>query len=106
MLSFSSVEDVIIFHGVNAIILGCTLQIKELQLQHSKHQCAKHKRATHQPWEVEVQSTLALPKALQINCSIHQLKNFDRSNIGVSPREKGKGIAWNYVLAELVPDEG
>ncbi len=53
---------------------GCTLQINEPHLQCSKHQCAKHQRVTHQPWVGEVQSTLALPKALQINGSIHQRK--------------------------------
>jgi hypothetical protein len=58
--------------------MGCTLQINEPQLQRSTHQCAKHQRATHQPWVVEVQSTLALPKALQINGSIHQPKNFGK----------------------------
>jgi hypothetical protein len=33
-----------------------------------------------QPFVVEVQSTLALPKALQINGSIHQRKNLGRSS--------------------------
>jgi hypothetical protein len=40
---------------------------------------------THQPRVVKVQSTLALPQALQINRSINQQKNFERSDIGVSP---------------------
>ncbi len=57
-----------------ALQLGCTLQSSESQLQCSKHQLAKHQRFTHQLWVVEVQSTLALPKALQINGFIDQQK--------------------------------